>query len=148
MCNDVCVLGEIFYTTPWRMTFIVLCCLGAVTVIGLSLAIYCMCNKKDKLRKEKDDIWEQNHDLCDQNYDRTEELKILTSQLDFVNTNWSPVDVTLDPDSAHRNLILSDDGKQVRHGELDQVLSDNGNRFSNWSSVLGNVGFSGSSTMR
>uniref|UniRef100_A0AAZ3QG51 Butyrophilin subfamily 1 member A1-like n=1 Tax=Oncorhynchus tshawytscha TaxID=74940 RepID=A0AAZ3QG51_ONCTS len=54
-----------------------------------------------------------------------------------------PMDVTLDPDSAHRNLILSDDGKQVRHGELDQVLSDNGNRFSNWSSVLGNVGFSG-----
>uniref|UniRef100_A0A8C7KS32 Uncharacterized protein n=1 Tax=Oncorhynchus kisutch TaxID=8019 RepID=A0A8C7KS32_ONCKI len=55
----------------------------------------------------------------------------------------STVDVTLDPDTAHCKLILSDDGKQVRHGELDQVLSDNGKRFTNWSCVLGNVGFSG-----
>uniref|UniRef100_A0A8C7KRX1 Butyrophilin subfamily 1 member A1-like n=1 Tax=Oncorhynchus kisutch TaxID=8019 RepID=A0A8C7KRX1_ONCKI len=91
---NVCVLGELFdYATPLRMAFIVLCCLGAVTVIGLSLAVY--------------------------------------------------LDVTLDPDTAHCKLILSDDGKQVRHGELDQVLSDNGKRFTNWSCVLGNVGFSG-----
>jgi hypothetical protein len=55
----------------------------------------------------------------------------------------STVDVTLDPDTAHIKLILSDDGKQVRHGELDQVLSDNGKRFTNWSCVLGNEGFSG-----
>uniref|UniRef100_A0A8K9XM42 Butyrophilin subfamily 1 member A1-like n=1 Tax=Oncorhynchus mykiss TaxID=8022 RepID=A0A8K9XM42_ONCMY len=53
-----------------------------------------------------------------------------------------PMDVTLDPDTAHRNLILSDDGKQVRHGELNQVLSDNRKRYKNWSGVLGNVGFS------
>ncbi|XP_064817212.1 butyrophilin subfamily 2 member A1-like [Oncorhynchus masou masou] len=152
METEIHLPSEIFYTAPWRMAFIVLCCLGAIAVIGLSLAIYYMCNKKDKLRKEKDELWEQNHELCEQIYDRTKELRILTSQLDFVNTNWSPdfenirrhaVDVTLDPDTAHCNLILSDDGKQVRHGELNQVLSDNRKRYKNWSGVLGNVGFSG-----
>uniref|UniRef100_A0A8K9XSK1 Ig-like domain-containing protein n=1 Tax=Oncorhynchus mykiss TaxID=8022 RepID=A0A8K9XSK1_ONCMY len=38
--------SELFDTTPWRISFIVLCCLGAITVIGLSLAIYCIRNKK------------------------------------------------------------------------------------------------------
>ncbi|XP_064820918.1 butyrophilin subfamily 2 member A1-like isoform X2 [Oncorhynchus masou masou] len=152
METEIHLPSEIFYTAPWRMAFIVLCCLGAIAVIGLSLAIYYMCNKKVHLKKESDELWEQNHELCEQKYDRTEELRILTSQLDFVNTNWSPdfenirrhaVDVTLDPDTAHCKLILSDDGKQVRHGELNQVLSDNRKRYKNWSGVLGNVGFSG-----
>ncbi|XP_045543148.1 butyrophilin subfamily 2 member A1 isoform X2 [Salmo salar] len=145
METEVHLPSELFYTTPWRMTFIVLCCLGAITVIGLALAIYCILNKKDEIRKEKDDLWEKNHYLKESFYD-------ITVQRDFVNTNWSPdvetirrhaVNVILDPDTAHCNLILSEDGKQVRHGELNQILSDNVNRFSNWSSVLGNVGFSG-----
>ncbi|KAL1271822.1 hypothetical protein QQF64_030838 [Cirrhinus molitorella] len=38
------------------------------------------------------------------------------------------VDVTLDPDTAHPNLILSDDGKQVTHGDIKQNLSNNAER--------------------
>uniref|UniRef100_A0A4W5QS27 B30.2/SPRY domain-containing protein n=1 Tax=Hucho hucho TaxID=62062 RepID=A0A4W5QS27_9TELE len=78
--------------------------------------------------------------------------EILTSQLDFVNTNWSPdfetirrheVDVSLDPDTAHCTLILSEDGKQVRHGELNPDLLDNWKRFKYLFGVLGKEGFSG-----
>nr|XP_023995492.1 E3 ubiquitin-protein ligase TRIM21-like [Salvelinus alpinus] len=53
------------------------------------------------------------------------------------------VNVTLDPHTVHRNLILSEDRKQVRHGELNPVLSDNGKRPKNYFGVLGNEGFSG-----
>ncbi|XP_032364267.1 E3 ubiquitin-protein ligase TRIM21 [Etheostoma spectabile] len=52
------------------------------------------------------------------------------------------VDVTLDPDTAHPNLILSDDGKQVNHSDVMKNLPDNPERFSRFCSVLGKQSFS------
>ncbi|XP_045554406.1 butyrophilin subfamily 2 member A1-like [Salmo salar] len=47
METEVHLPSELFdYATPLRMAFIVLCCRGAITVIGLALAIYCICIKK------------------------------------------------------------------------------------------------------
>ncbi|XP_039865977.1 E3 ubiquitin-protein ligase TRIM21-like [Simochromis diagramma] len=52
------------------------------------------------------------------------------------------VDVTLDPDTAHPNLILSDDGKQVYCGDVEKKLPDNPERFSPCPCVLGEQSFS------
>ncbi|KAI4904110.1 hypothetical protein NFI96_028577, partial [Prochilodus magdalenae] len=52
------------------------------------------------------------------------------------------VDVTLDPDTAHPELILSADGKQVRHGDSQQNLPENPRRFNSSPCVLGKEGFS------
>ncbi|KAM9426763.1 E3 ubiquitin-protein ligase TRIM21-like [Pholidichthys leucotaenia] len=52
------------------------------------------------------------------------------------------VDVTLDPDTANKWLILSDDGKQVKHGDERKNLPDNPERFSLYINVLGNQSFS------
>uniref|UniRef100_A0A8C1G0G6 E3 ubiquitin-protein ligase TRIM39-like n=1 Tax=Cyprinus carpio TaxID=7962 RepID=A0A8C1G0G6_CYPCA len=51
------------------------------------------------------------------------------------------VDVTLDPDTAHPNLILSNDGKQVRHGDIMHGVPDYPERFDKCASVLGKEGF-------
>ncbi|XP_076584466.1 E3 ubiquitin-protein ligase TRIM21-like [Chaetodon auriga] len=52
------------------------------------------------------------------------------------------VDVTLDPDTAHPKLILSDDGKQVNHGDVRKALPDNPERFCLNPCVLGKQSFS------
>ncbi|XP_074485950.1 E3 ubiquitin-protein ligase TRIM39-like [Sebastes fasciatus] len=52
------------------------------------------------------------------------------------------VDVTLDPDTAHPSLILSDDGKQVNDSDVEKNLPDNPERFSDCLCVLGKQSFS------
>uniref|UniRef100_A0A3B4DUP2 B30.2/SPRY domain-containing protein n=1 Tax=Pygocentrus nattereri TaxID=42514 RepID=A0A3B4DUP2_PYGNA len=58
--------------------------------------------------------------------------------------NTSPtVDVTLDPDTAHPELLLTDDGKQVWNGGKPQNVPNSPARFDWCSCVLGKEGFSG-----
>uniref|UniRef100_A0A671TKF1 Uncharacterized protein n=1 Tax=Sparus aurata TaxID=8175 RepID=A0A671TKF1_SPAAU len=52
------------------------------------------------------------------------------------------VDVTLNPDTAHPNLILSDDGKQVKHGDVKKNLLDSPERFDPCPCVLSKQSFS------
>ncbi|XP_067441757.1 E3 ubiquitin-protein ligase TRIM39-like [Thunnus thynnus] len=52
------------------------------------------------------------------------------------------VDVTLDPDTAHPYLILSDDEKQVNHRDVKKNLPNNPKRFSLCPCVLGKQSFS------
>ncbi|XP_059689082.1 E3 ubiquitin-protein ligase TRIM39-like [Gavia stellata] len=48
-----------------------------------------------------------------------------------------PVDVTLDPTSAHPSLLLSEDGRSVSHGGARQDLPDHPERFDPYVFVLG-----------
>ncbi|XP_030635360.1 E3 ubiquitin-protein ligase TRIM39-like [Chanos chanos] len=52
------------------------------------------------------------------------------------------VDMTLDPETAQANLILSDDGKQVKFRDKPQDVPDNPKRITHWYSALGKEGFS------
>ncbi|XP_030282094.1 E3 ubiquitin-protein ligase TRIM21-like [Sparus aurata] len=52
------------------------------------------------------------------------------------------VDVTLDPDTAQHKLILSDYGKQVKHGDVKKKLPNNPERFDTCTCVLAKQSFS------
>ncbi|XP_034736142.1 E3 ubiquitin-protein ligase TRIM21-like [Etheostoma cragini] len=54
----------------------------------------------------------------------------------------SAVDVTLDPDTAHPKLILSDDGKQVKHCDVKKSLPNNPERFDTCPCVIAKQSFS------
>ncbi|XP_058251151.1 E3 ubiquitin-protein ligase TRIM39-like [Hemibagrus wyckioides] len=56
------------------------------------------------------------------------------------HTVFLSVDVTLDPDTANPELILSADGKQVTHGDKPQDLPDTPQRF-NFLCVVGKQSF-------
>ncbi|XP_078138139.1 E3 ubiquitin-protein ligase TRIM21-like isoform X4 [Centroberyx gerrardi] len=71
---------------------------------------------------------------------RKEMEKLLDAELKRVQQY--AVDVTLDTDTAHPSLILSDDGKQVNHGDVEKNLPDNPERFSSCCCVLGKQSFS------
>ncbi|XP_030055820.1 E3 ubiquitin-protein ligase TRIM39-like [Microcaecilia unicolor] len=51
------------------------------------------------------------------------------------------VNVTLDPETAHPNLVLSEDGKSVRWGNTRQNVSDTPQRFVPYPCVLGSESF-------
>ncbi|XP_063752172.1 E3 ubiquitin-protein ligase TRIM39-like [Eleginops maclovinus] len=65
--------------------------------------------------------------------------KVLKAELERVQQY--AVDVTLDPRTANPWLVLSEDGKQVRLGEVYKDLPDIPERFSFYASVLGKQSF-------
>ncbi|XP_026100427.1 E3 ubiquitin-protein ligase TRIM39-like [Carassius auratus] len=63
-------------------------------------------------------------------------------QTELMRMQQYAVDVTLDPDTAHPNLRVSDDGNQVRHVNIFQKLPDNPKRFTVYLNILGKEVFS------
>lgn len=61
---------------------------------------------------------------------------------EFQRAQQCAVDVTLDPDTAHPKLVLSENKKQVFHCDIALSLPNNPERFYPGVSVLGKEGFS------
>nr|XP_033941502.1 E3 ubiquitin-protein ligase TRIM39-like isoform X4 [Pseudochaenichthys georgianus] len=71
------------------------------------------------------------------------ELKrVQQSEVELKRVQQSEVEVTLDLDTAHPNLILSDDGKQVKLGDVRKNLPNNPERFDYCPCVLAKQSFS------
>ncbi|KAM9804808.1 zinc-binding protein A33-like [Neosynchiropus ocellatus] len=71
---------------------------------------------------------------------KTQERKLCRTEV--LRAQQRAVDVTLDPDTAHPKLVLSDDKKQVHHRDEAASLPDNPERFYPGISILGKEGFS------
>ncbi|XP_028448998.1 E3 ubiquitin-protein ligase TRIM21-like [Perca flavescens] len=72
----------------------------------------------------------------------SKEMKKLLVESELKRVQQYAVDVTLDPDTAHPELFLSPNGKQVNHVDVEKNLPDNPERFSHYNFVLGKQSFS------
>uniref|UniRef100_A0A8C5CKP6 Bloodthirsty n=1 Tax=Gadus morhua TaxID=8049 RepID=A0A8C5CKP6_GADMO len=70
------------------------------------------------------------------------ELKKPPDDAELKRVQQYEVDVTLDPDTAHPKLILSEDGKQVHDGGVRKKFPDNPKRFTRYTFVLTRQSFS------
>lgn len=66
----------------------------------------------------------------------------MMKQFELKRVQQYAVDVTLDPDTANPELVLSDDGKQVSHCDEKKTLPDNPKRFSYYAFVAAKQSFS------
>ncbi|XP_041651892.1 E3 ubiquitin-protein ligase TRIM21-like [Cheilinus undulatus] len=72
----------------------------------------------------------------------SEQRKKLICEVELKRVQQYEVDVTLDPDTAHPWLILSDDGKQVYDSDVRKDVPDNPERFDLCPNVLSKQSFS------
>ncbi|XP_068579145.1 E3 ubiquitin-protein ligase TRIM21-like isoform X2 [Cebidichthys violaceus] len=72
----------------------------------------------------------------------SKQMKKLLTEAELKRVQQSAVDVTLDPDTAHPHLILSDDGKQVNDSDVKKNLPNNPERFDYCAYVLAKQSFS------
>ncbi|XP_034072643.1 probable E3 ubiquitin-protein ligase TRIML1 [Gymnodraco acuticeps] len=72
----------------------------------------------------------------------SKQMKKLLPEVELKRVQQYEVEVTLDPDTAQPKLILSADGKQVKHVDVKKNLPDNPERFDTCTCVLAKQSFS------
>ncbi|XP_067401083.1 butyrophilin subfamily 1 member A1-like, partial [Emydura macquarii macquarii] len=110
----------------------------ALLAVLIALASYCFWwqhRAKETLRSELESEKDQSAHLAEKGK--------LQAELRWRIAQTYAVDVTLDPDTAHPNLVLSEDWKRVRRRDTRQDLPNNPERFDTCPCVLGAEGFPG-----
>ncbi|NXQ84355.1 BT1A1 protein, partial [Nyctibius grandis] len=136
--------GSAFYVSdpffqnahPWRAA------LGVVLVAAVTLLVIAVYLFKIKGKHEKKIDSNSCVSLCCPG-DRDAEIEKQAEELAW-RRYAVPIEeakVVLDPDTAHCDLVLSDDCKSVKREDTLQDIPDNPERFKPWRCVLGREGF-------
>ncbi|XP_071250591.1 butyrophilin subfamily 3 member A2-like [Salvelinus alpinus] len=112
METEIHLPSELFDTTPWRISFIVLCCLGAVTVIGLALTIYCICNQKVvkifRLKLQREEFSRKLEFFIVKLIVLRKELVVLRKELDEIREEKDVLTERLDDLRKERDMLEGD----------------------------------------
>ncbi|XP_047669684.1 butyrophilin subfamily 1 member A1-like isoform X6 [Tachysurus fulvidraco] len=147
METEIIINSKVFGAWKWIVGISVSACLIAVGLIVTAVFYHKKERQIQRLKdvmKNKENTERQIQMLEDVMKTEKEntELQRLSVEYELLKKKKYAVDVTLDPDTANPFLILSDDGKEVKHGDRRQDLPDTPQRFDTWPCVLGNQSFS------
>ncbi|KAK7921891.1 hypothetical protein WMY93_008793 [Mugilogobius chulae] len=87
-------------------------------------------------------VKELHTDVTDQFNKVLKQLSSESNMAELRTLQRFTVDLTLDPDTAHPNLTLSDDLKQVYHADVKKQLPDSPLRFDQYAMILAKQSFS------
>ncbi|XP_044837842.1 butyrophilin subfamily 2 member A1-like [Mauremys mutica] len=123
----------------------------ALLAVLMALAAYCFWRRhrateilRSEMESEKETLLserEQEKEALQSEMKRQKGEYEAVKELGLARARGYAVDVTLDPGTAHPNLVLSADLKNVRHGNWDPPNKSEGAEHDIW--VLGTEGFTG-----
>uniref|UniRef100_A0A6I8N2K7 Uncharacterized protein n=1 Tax=Ornithorhynchus anatinus TaxID=9258 RepID=A0A6I8N2K7_ORNAN len=124
---DLVVAASFFRTvSPSTVALAVILPVLVLLMAGAVCLLWKRHRKKKKKKKKRENTWNE----------------LLSSNYSWRRSQSCMVDITLDPDTAHPKLILSEDQKSVNLGGTQQnLLPDNAERFDEEPWVLGHEGF-------
>ncbi|XP_026519623.1 butyrophilin subfamily 1 member A1-like [Terrapene carolina triunguis] len=123
--------------SPWMVALGVILVLLAVL---MALAGYCFWRRHRATEILQSEMESEKETLLSEREQEKGEYEAV-KELGLARARGYAVDVTLDPDTAHPNLVLSEDRKHVSHGAWDLSNKSEGFEHDIW--VLGAEGFTG-----
>ncbi|XP_053904174.1 butyrophilin subfamily 1 member A1-like [Malaclemys terrapin pileata] len=143
-------VAELFFprVNPWMVSVWVSLTLLAVLIVLASYCLWMQHRAKETLRSDKESEKEtllsereQEKETLRSEMERQKVQYEAVKELGLARARGYAVDVTLDPDTANPNLVLSEDRKHVTHGNWDPSNKSEGFEHNIW--VLGTEGFTG-----
>ncbi|XP_036451875.1 butyrophilin subfamily 2 member A2-like [Colossoma macropomum] len=164
--TDIIISGKVFHA--WKFAVVSISVLAVISAVVFIVTIICVCQKKEKIERASFHVFFCTFhahfcgvSLCcpyfycffseilskklQNDFEKEKQYAEIQRQRvedEFEKKMNHAVEVTLEADTASPKLILSDDGKQVTHGDTKQDLPDTPERFDHCPCVLGKEGFS------
>ncbi|XP_041090230.1 butyrophilin subfamily 1 member A1-like [Polyodon spathula] len=140
--TKVHINGEFFtrVTPAWKGLSAFAVILVLFCILCVPVAIFYSKKKTDNLKIAKQNLEAECDDL----------RKEIKSKGFVLKSEWKEMqdktaDVTLNPDTANKYLIVSEDGKRARYEKIDHGVSSNNQRLDTYHFVLGREGFTSGS---